>query len=113
VFDPPKNYRRGTHGVYEPPREVLKSIPGIKLTEMPRTKEYSWCCGAGGGVSDSNPEFSQWTARERIEEAESTGADALVSACPKCERNFAAAIAATGSRLKVYDVVELFERAIE
>jgi Fe-S oxidoreductase len=112
VFDPPKVYRRGTHGVYEPPRDVLKSIPGIKLTEMTRIKEYAWCCGAGGGVSASNPEFAQWTARERIEEAESTGAEAVVTACPLCEKTFNEAIAATGSRLKVYDIVELVEQAV-
>jgi len=113
VFDPPKIYRRGTHGVYEPPRDVLKSIPGVRLTEMTRIKEYSWCCGAGGGVSESNPEFAQWTARERIEEAESTGAEAMVTACPWCEKTFNEAIAETGSRLKVYDIVELVETAIE
>ena len=113
VFDPPKTYRRGTGGIYEEPREVLRSIPGVTLTEMPRIKEYAWCCGAGGGVSDSNPEFAHWTARERIEEAESTGAEALVSACPKCEKMFREAVEATGSRLKIYDVVELFEQAIK
>jgi Fe-S oxidoreductase len=113
VFDPPKVYRRGTHGVYEPPRDVLKSIPGIKLTEMTRIKEYAWCCGAGGGVSESNPEFAQWTARERIEEAESTGAEAMVTACPWCEKTFTEAIKATGSHLKVYDIVELVEKTIE
>ena len=113
VFDPPKTYRRGTHGVYEPPRDVLKSIPGVKLTEMTRVKEYAWCCGAGGGVSESNPEFAQWTARERIEEAESTGAEALVTACPLCEKTFSEAITKSGSRLKVYDIVELVEKAIE
>jgi Fe-S oxidoreductase len=112
VFDPPKVYRRGTHGVYEPPRDVLNNIPGIKLTEMTRIKEYAWCCGAGGGVSESNPEFAQWTARERIEEAESTGAEALVTACPLCEKTFNEAVAATGSKLKVYDIVELVEQAI-
>jgi Fe-S oxidoreductase len=113
VFDPPKVYRRGTRGVYEPPRDVLKNIPGIKLTEMTRIKEYAWCCGAGGGVSESNPEFAQWTARERIEEAESTGAEAMVTACPWCEKTFTEAITATGSRLKVYDIVELVEKSIE
>ncbi len=112
VFDPPKTYRRGTHGVYQPPRDVLQSIPGIKLTEMARIKEYAWCCGAGGGVSDSNPEFAQWTAQERIEEAAATGAEALVTACPWCEKTFEQAIRATGSRLKVYDIVELVEKAI-
>jgi Fe-S oxidoreductase len=113
VFDPPKVYRRGTRGIYEPPRDVLKNIPGIKLTEMTRIKEYAWCCGAGGGVSESNPEFAQWTARERIEEAESTGAEAMVTACPWCEKTFTEAITATGSHLKVYDIVELVEKSIE
>jgi Fe-S oxidoreductase len=113
VFDPPKAYRRGTHGVYEPPRDVLKSIAGIKLTEMTRIREYAWCCGAGGGVSESNPDFAQWTARERIDEAESTGAEAMVTACPRCEKTFSESIAATGSHLKVYDIVELVEQAIQ
>jgi Fe-S oxidoreductase len=113
VFDPPKLYRRGTHGVYQPPRDVLKSIPGVRLTEMTRIKEYSWCCGAGGGVNESNPGFAQWTARERIEEAESTGAEAMVTACPWCEKTFNEAIGETGSSLKVYDIVELVETAIQ
>jgi Fe-S oxidoreductase len=112
VFDPPKVYRRGTHGVYEPPRDVIKGIPGIKLTEMTRIKEYSWCCGAGGGVNESNPDFAKWTARERIEEAGSTGAEAMVTACPWCEQTFNEAIKETDSSLKVYDIVELVEKAI-
>ncbi len=112
VFDPPKEYRRGTNGVYEPPREVLKSIPGLKLSEMDRIKEYAWCCGAGGGVNESNPEFAMWTALERIEEAESTGAEAIATACPWCEKNFNEAIKESGGGLKVYDIVELVEKAI-
>jgi len=112
VFDPPKEYRRGTKGIYEPPRDVLKNIPGIKLTEMTRIKEYSWCCGAGGGVNESNPDFAVWTAQKRIEEAISTGAEALVTACPWCEKTFNDAIKTSGSSLKVYDIVELVERAI-
>jgi Fe-S oxidoreductase len=113
VFDPPKTYRRGTRGVYEPPRRVLKSIPGVKLTEMNRIKEYAWCCGAGGGVRESNPQFAQWTALERIEEASATGAEAIVTACPWCEQTFNEAIRGSGSNLKAYDIVELVERAIQ
>ena len=113
VFDPPKPYRRGSGGCYEPPREVLRGIPGVKLTEMPRIKEYAWCCGAGGGVSESNPQFAQWTARERIAEAESSGAEALVTACTGCEQGLGAAIKASGSRLKVYDLIELVEQSVE
>ncbi len=112
IFDPPKEYRRGTLGIYEPPRNILNNIPGIKLTEMTRIKEYSWCCGAGGGVSESNPDFASWTAKERIREAESTGAEAIVTACPWCEKNFNEAIKESGSSLKVFDIIELVEKAI-
>lgn len=110
IFDPPREFMRGTHGIYEPPRDILKSIPGLKLVEMDRIKEYAWCCGAGGGVKETNPEFADWTARERIEEAEATGAEALVTACPGCEQNFKDAIEASGSCLKVYDIIELLEK---
>jgi len=112
VFNPPKIYRKGTNGVYEPPRDLLKSLPGVKLSEMTRIKEYAWCCGAGGGVIESNPEFAVWTARERIEEAVSTGAEAMVTACPWCEKIFNEAIKESGSSMKVYDFVELLEKSL-
>jgi Fe-S oxidoreductase len=112
TFDPPKVYRRGAGGTYEPPREVLKSIPGLKLIEMDRIKEYTWCCGTGGGVRESNPEFAMWTANERIDEAESTGAMALASACPWCEQALRESVKGKGGNLKVYDIVELLEKAI-
>jgi Fe-S oxidoreductase len=112
IFDPPKEFRRGTYGIYEPPREILRIIPGVKLIEMQRIKEYAWCCGAGGGVTESNPEFAAFTAGERIREAENTGAEAVVSACSGCETNFSESINERGSRLKVYDVVELLHDAV-
>jgi Fe-S oxidoreductase len=110
---PDKQIRKGMYGVYEQPRNVLGSIPGLKLLEMTRIKEYTWCCGAGGGVIDAYPEFSEWTALERIKEAKDTGAEALVTACPWCIRNFKDAIAASGDTLPVYDVVELFAESVE
>jgi Fe-S oxidoreductase len=112
LFDPPKEFRRGSYGVYEPPRDVLTSIPGVKLTEMQRIKEYAWCCGAGGGVRESNPGFAQWTAKERIEEAAATGAEAIVTACPGCEKSFQKAVEDLGDTINVYDVVELIKEAV-
>ena len=99
-------------GIYEPPRDILRSIPGIELVEMYRIKEYAWCCGAGGGVKEAYPDFSLWTAVERVEEAKATGAEAIVSACPWCERNFIDAINENGEKMKVYDIVELVQKAM-
>ena len=113
VFDPPKPYRRGTNGVYEPPRTVIDALPGVTLTEMDRVKEYAWCGGSCGGVTDSNPEFAEWTAAERLAEASDTGAEAIVSASPWSEKLFAEVLARDGGSLKVYDIVELVDQAIE
>jgi Fe-S oxidoreductase len=99
--------RTGKRGVYEAPRELLRSIPGVQLVEMERIKQYSWCCGAGGGVIDAFPEYAVWTAAERLEEAASTGAEALVTSCPWCERMFLDAIEETGSPMRVLDLNEL------
>jgi Fe-S oxidoreductase len=112
VYEPRKPRYNGALGVYDPPRDVLKSIPGIELVEMERIREYAWCCGAGGGVREAYPDFSQWTATERIEEAKSTGAEAIVSACGWCERNFIDAISATGDKMGVFDITQLVKQAI-
>jgi len=112
VHDPPKQYRRGANGVYEIPRNILKSIPGLKLVEMYRIKEYAWCCGAGGGVIDAYPDFAIWTGAERLREAGAVGAEAIVSACPWCKRNFLDAARETGNEIKVYDLIELVQKAI-
>ncbi len=97
-------------GIYDSPRDIIKSIPGVTLIEMERIKEYAWCCGAGGGVKEAYPDFNAFTARERIEEAKATGAEALVTACPWCECNFIDAL--NGDKLKVLDIVELVQQAI-
>jgi Fe-S oxidoreductase len=112
VYEPKRPRYNGAWGIYDPPREILTSIPGVELLEMERIREYSWCCGAGGGVREAYPELSLWTAAERITEAKATGAEALVSACPWCERNFMDAIGAQGDTMKVYDIVDLVQKAI-
>ena len=111
-FDPPKPERYGVNGVYEPPRNILKSIPGIELVEMERIREHSWCCGAGGGVIDAYPDFALSTAKERIEEAKSTGAEAMATACPWCIRNFRDAVEKYGYNFPVYDVIDLALKAM-
>jgi Fe-S oxidoreductase len=112
TWEPRRPRYSGANGIYDAPREVLKSIPGVKLVEMERIREYSWCCGAGGGCSETYPEFSTWTAGERITEANATGADALVTACPWCESNFNSAVDENGKKIKVLDIIDLVQQAI-
>jgi Fe-S oxidoreductase len=112
VYEPKRPRYNGAWGVYDPPRDILKAIPGVKLREMERIREYSWCCGAGGGVREAYPEYSAWTAGERIAEARATGAEALVSACPWCERSFLDAVREGGEPMKIYDIVDLVQKAL-
>ena len=112
LYDPPRIFRRGTKGIYEPPREIIRSIPGIKLVEMERIKEYAWCCGAGGGVKESNPDFARWAAAERMREAGSTGAEILVTACSRCMDNFQGALKDHQNHLEVWDIVDLLGKTI-
>jgi Fe-S oxidoreductase len=102
----------GDEGVYTPPRNVLQNIPGIELIEMERNRENAWCCGAGAGVSQSNPELALWTANERLKEAMDTGAEALVTACPWCERNFNDAVKEYGADIEIYDIAEVAFKAL-
>jgi len=113
VHDPPKKKRFGVNGVYDVPREILKAIPGVKLTEMHRIREYAWCCGSGAGVKEAYPDFAESTAAERIEEARSVGAEALVSSCPWCKSNFKDCATKTGDNIKVYDLIDLVRQAME
>jgi Fe-S oxidoreductase len=111
-LDPPKIWRRGTRGVYGPPRAILQAIPGMKLLEMERVRENTFCCGAGAAVKWINRDFALQTGIERVTEASDTGAQVLVSACPFCKWNFQDATSIKGSQLEVLDIVEIAARAI-
>ena len=112
IFDPPKPRRKGTNGSYDPARNILNAIPGLQVEEMERRKDQAWCCGAGGGVRDAFKDFALWTAQERIEEAEqTTGAEAIISACPYCKENFDDAIRAGKEKIQTYDIAEIMLQA--
>ena len=91
----------GRHaGEYEAPRNVINSISN--LVEMENIKEKSRCCGSGGGVKSAYGELSDSIANLRIKEAEETGADLLVSACPFCKLN----LSQNSDDLEVLDLSE-------
>lgn len=103
----------GRHcGIYESPRNVLRSIPGIKLIEMERIKDQSWCCGGGGGTRTAFIEFAVETGKKRIGEAIKSGAEGIVTCCPFCEQNLSDALAQLNNPLKLYDLTTLVMQAI-
>jgi Fe-S oxidoreductase/coenzyme F420-reducing hydrogenase delta subunit len=76
--------RLGRHmGVYEPPRKVIASIPGVQMVEMGRNRENAVCCGVNAWLSCNK--YSKAVQIDRLMEAKATGADLLVTACPKCQ----------------------------
>lgn len=103
----------GRHsGVYDAPREVLKAIPGVELVEMQRTREYSRCCGAGGGLKAGFPDVQNQMAQTRIKEAENLGVEAIVSACPFCYQGLQIGIQALNSQLRMMDITEIVSLAL-
>jgi Fe-S oxidoreductase len=112
VYDPPRPRYAGAFGVYEPPRDVLKAIPGLELVEMERTKEAAWCCGGGGAAPQAYPDFADFTASKRLDEARTTGAEAIATACSSCNRILGSAAAGDGTTMKAIDVLELVEQAL-
>ena len=98
----------GRHsGMYDIPREVLTSIPGLELVEMERNRENARCCGAGGGVSSAYKDLSNQMADDRIVDADKTGAEVLTSACPFCTHQLRLAAERKGSKMRVLDITEL------
>lgn len=104
--------RASDGGVYEPPRELLEAVPGLELLEMERVRRYSRCCGAGGGVMEAFPGLCTWIASERVDEAVETGAEALVTSCPWCEKAFLDATRGPGKDIEILDICELLLKSV-
>ena len=100
--------------IYEEPRKILNAIPELQFKEMERNRDGTWCCGAGGGVKSGFPETSLWTVKKRLEEAvETTGAQALVTACPFCINNFKEGVKKENMSLKIYDLMEIMSMVLK
>ncbi len=75
----------GRHNdVYSPPRELIGSLPGVELTEMPRHGERSFCCGAGGARMWMEEKLGNRINLNRTDEALGTGAERIAIGCPFC-----------------------------
>lgn len=107
----------GRHlNIFEPPRNVVKSIPGVTLVEFKNNRLLAKCCGGGGGLKAFANELSGNIAYSRALEALEVGADVIVSACPACKSNLNLAAARIRKekkgKLKVMDITELVADAL-
>jgi len=103
----------GRHNnVYDDPRHILQSVPGVEFIEMERTRENSFCCGAGGGLKAGFPDMQGKLANSRVKEAEETGATELVSACPFCYQGLQIGIKNQDSKLRMRDITEIVVEAL-
>jgi len=96
---------------YEAPRHVMKSIPGIKLIEMPHSYQDGLCCGGGGGRMWLETAPGQRFADLRVLEAKQTGAKRLITACPFCVVCLEDSIKST--RMQDLEVMDIAELAVE
>ena len=103
----------GRHcGVYEPPRRVLKAVPGLRVVEPGLSREHAVCCGAGGGLWSIDEGLTSDVARQKVEEAIPMGIDGVVTGCPTCLLNLRGAARMWRPGLRVYDLSEFLLRCI-
>lgn len=102
------------HGIYDEPREVLSSIPGLELVEFPDYRESSICCGGGGGRIWMDTKKGERFSDIRLEQAIELGGNILAVACPYCMLNFKDSVLTLGKGdfIEVKDISELVQEAI-
>ncbi len=97
--------------VREEPRELVAAVG--KPIEMSRTRQRTFCCGAGGARMWMEERRGRPINQERVREAEATGAETLAVACPFCTVMLDDGVRETGAKLQVFDLATLLHEAVE
>ncbi len=104
------------NNVYQEPRQILNAIPDLELVEMDRSRNKSFCCGAGGGHMWIEEQSGTTKINQmRLDDALKTEAETVVTACPFCLQMFEESIEHRGIKdsLKAIDLVEIVESAMK
>jgi heterodisulfide reductase subunit D len=112
TYHDPCDLGRGAR-VFEPPREAILAIPGIRFVELPRNREACQCCGGGGNLEMIDAKLSAEIARKKIEEVLETGAEAVVTSCQQCVRTMTTYVRRNKIPLEVLDITQLIHRALD
>jgi Fe-S oxidoreductase len=102
----------GRHNnIYEPARQLIDALPGAKRIEMKRSREWSFCCGAGGGRMFLEEKRGERINVNRSKEAVGTGAKTIGLACPFCMTMISDGVKALdkGDEVKVKEITELLD----
>ena len=101
-------------GIYDEPRQVLESIPGLELVEMRDFRENSLCCGGCAGRLWLETKKGERFSDLRLEQALEVGASILAVACPYCRLNFEDSVLTSdkGDIIEIKDIAELIQEAI-
>jgi Fe-S oxidoreductase len=103
----------GRHNeIYQPPRELLEST-GVEITEMPRNKERSFCCGAGGARMWMEETIGTRINLNRVDEAIATEVKEVAVACPFCRIMVSDGMSARESDIGVLDVAQVLLRNVK
>jgi Fe-S oxidoreductase len=106
----------GRHsGIYDAPRDILKSIPGLEFVEMDRCREQSMCCGGGGGGLWVERAKGERLSDLRVEEAMGKEASILSTSCPYCIAMLEDSVRTMNAdeNIKVKDLAELVLESLE
>ncbi|RLI44963.1 hypothetical protein DRO69_06175, partial [Candidatus Bathyarchaeota archaeon] len=105
----------GRHcSVYEPPRNVLKAIPNLQLTEMSLNRNNARCCGGGGGLWTYNNELARNIAYSLlVDEVLPLNVEAVVTTCPMCYTNLKYTARLRKLPINVYDITEIVRKFLE
>ncbi len=105
----------GRHNqIYDDPRLVLDSIPGLKRVEMARCRDRSFCCGGGGLMLFYESKENERMGVLRVRMAAEAGANVIVTACPFCMVNIEDAIKVAGMEgtITAIDLAELVDQQL-
>ena len=100
------------NGVYDAPRQILNAIPGLKLTELERSREKGLCCGAGGGRMWMEEKLGSRINQTRMKEIVDSGAGSVGVSCPFCMVMIGNAKEEIGASTQPFDVLELARRSM-
>ena len=112
TYHDPCDLGRGAR-VFDEPRQVIRSIPGVEFVELPQNRENCQCCGGGGNLEMIDSKLSAEIAKRKIEEVLSTGAEAVVTSCQQCVRTMMTYVRRNKVPLDVLDITQLIHRALK